>query len=130
VYGSLDPDTALAEALAFHRRAGIPIEQAMPCLLVSIRVEVQRMLSLTDRRVRKLLHISHRQLIEEPWQDEQDNRREAFTQAVGRIARQLGLEGLLVPSAQRAGQNLVVFPDQFLPGSSLKIINAGKLRSR
>jgi RES domain-containing protein len=130
VYGSLDPDTAMAEALAFHRRAGIPIEQAMPRVLVSIQVNVQQILSLADRRVRNVLGISHRRLIEEPWQEEQDNRREALTQAVGRVARELGLEGLLVPSAQRAGQNLVVFPDQLLPGSSLKIINPGKLRNR
>lgn len=120
----------MTEALAFHRRAGIPVEQAMPCVFVSIRVEVQRILPLTDGHVRSVLRISHRRLIEEPWQHEQDHGREALTQAVGRIARELGLEGLQVPSAQGTGQNLVVFPDRLLPGSRLKIINPGKLRSR
>src|SRR5436309_5111835 len=30
VYGSLDPETALAESLAYHRHFDIPVEEAMP----------------------------------------------------------------------------------------------------
>jgi RES domain-containing protein len=130
VYGSLDPDTAMHEALAFHRRAGIPVEQAMPRVFVSMRVALRRILPLTDRRTRALLRLSVRRLTRVRWQDEQDSGREALTQAVGRIARELGFEGLLVPSAQGAGQNLVLFPDRLLPGSRLEIINAGQLRRR
>lgn len=130
VYGSLDPDTAMAEALAFHRRAGIPVEQAMPRVFVSIRVHAQRILSLTDGHIRTLLRISHRGLTEEQWQEKQNRGREALTQAIGRVARNLGFEGLLTSSAQGAGENIVIFSDKLLPGSRLKIINAGKLRRR
>jgi hypothetical protein len=46
-----------------------------------------------------------------------DKRREALTQAVGRIAFEAGLEGLLVPSAQvRKSKNLVVFPENLRLG--------------
>jgi RES domain-containing protein len=130
VYGSLDPETAMAEALALHRRAGIPIEQAMPRVFVSIRVRVQRTLDLTDGHIRSVLRKSHQRLTEEPWQEMQNRGGEALTQAVGRVARELGLEGLLVPSAQRAGKNVVLFSDKLLTGSRLRIINAGKLRRR
>lgn len=99
----------------------------MPRVFVSIRLEVQRILPLTVGRVRTVLRVSHRRLIREPWQDEQDHGREALTQALGRIARELSLEGLLVPSAQGTGQNLVVFPDRLLRGSRIDIIHPEKL---
>jgi hypothetical protein len=51
-----------------------------------------------------------------------DNR-EAFTQQIGRLARETGFEAILVPSAVTRGKNLDIFPDRLLPGSSLKIIN-------
>lgn len=105
-------------------------EYAMPRVFVSLRVHVQRILPLTDGHTRAVLRVSHRRLTEEHWQDEQDCGREALTQAIGRIARDLGFEGLLVPAAQGAGQNLVVFPDRLLPGSRLETINAVGLRSR
>ena len=57
-----------------------------------------------------------------------DKGREALAQALGRIAFQEGLEGLLVPSAQaRKGKNLVMFPENLQKGSSLAIQNADKL---
>lgn len=35
-----------------------------------------------------------------------------------------GAEGILVPSATRLGDNLVVFPDNLQPGSRLEIISS------
>jgi len=52
---------------------------------------------------------------------------EAFTQQLGRLARDAGFEAILVPSAVTRGKNLDVFPDRLLPGSSLKIINRSRL---
>ena len=54
--------------------------------------------------------------------------REALTQAVGRIAFQMGLEGSVVPSPQvRKGKNLIVFPTNLRKKSSLVIQNAEEL---
>jgi hypothetical protein len=74
-----------------------------------------------------VLRVSLRRLIDERWQEKQERGREALTQAIGRIARDSGFEGLLVPSAQGSGQNLVIFADRLLHGSRLTIINVGKL---
>ena len=47
--------------------------------------------------------------------------RESASQAIGRAAFALGLEGLLVPShVARARMNLIAFPDNLLPGSELR----------
>jgi hypothetical protein len=67
-------------------------------------------------------------MLEEPWWLLQDQGREALTQAVGRLARDAGLVGLIVPSAARArGANVVVFPDRLVPADRLAIVNADRL---
>ena len=76
VYGSLDPDTAMAEALAFHRNYGVPDEQAMPLVFVAVRADLLRVLNLTDRKVRARLRVTRRDLINEPWREEQYEGRE------------------------------------------------------
>jgi hypothetical protein len=67
-------------------------------------------------------------MLEEPWREEQQAGREALPQALGRLARERGWEGLLVPSAaRRLGINLVVFPDVLARENSLEIINRSDL---
>jgi hypothetical protein len=52
-------------------------------------------------------------------------------QTLGRLGHELGLEGLLVPSAaRRRGVNLVVFPANLSQQSAMEIINVGELPSR
>jgi hypothetical protein len=52
--------------------------------------------------------------------DPQAAGREALTQAVARAAFETSAEGVIVPSAQKAGGvNVVVFPPHLLPGSSV-----------
>jgi RES domain-containing protein len=131
VYASLDPHTALDEVLAHFRHYGIPIESAMPRVTVSIRVRLGRVLDFTDGPTRSALRISARRMLDEPWREEQAAGREALTQALGRIARDLGWEGLLVPSAaRRGGVNLILFPDNLGRGGTLEIVNVGELPSR
>ena len=84
VYFSLDPHTALDEVLAHFRHFGIPIESAMPRVMVSVRVNVQRVLDLTDGKIRSALRVSKRRVLEEPWREKQQAGREALTQALGR----------------------------------------------
>jgi RES domain-containing protein len=130
-YLSLDPHTALDEVLAHFRYFGIPIESAMPRVMVSLIARVERVLDLTDGKIRSTLRVSERRMLDEPWREEQKAGREAMTQAVGRLAFELGWEGLLVPSAaRRAGVNLILLPTNLLRQSSLEIINEHELPRR
>jgi RES domain-containing protein len=131
VYGALAPETALAEALAFSRRQGLPDEEALPRTLVGIRLTLQRLLDLTRGELRRTLGVSERRMREEPWRTIQEGGREAMTQAIGRLARTAGVEGLLVPSAASRGcQNLVYFPDVLQVGSTAEIVHATHLPRR
>jgi RES domain-containing protein len=131
VYASLDPHTALDEVLAHFRHYGIPVESAMPRITVSVRVWVTRVLDLTDGATRSALRVSAQRMLSEPWREEQAAGREALTQALGRLAHELGLEGILVPSAaRRGGMNLILFPGNLAGGSTLEIVNVGELPGR
>jgi RES domain-containing protein len=112
LYFALDPETALAEVLHHHRSQAVPDAEATPVTLFACRVDVERLLDLTDRRVRRLLGVSLRQL-KQLWRPTQHAGQEALTQAIGRLARAHGFQGLLAPSARRrAGMNVIVFPER------------------
>src|SRR4051794_26356309 len=131
VYSSLDPHTALDEVLAHFRYYGIPIASAMPRVTVSIQVRLGRVLDLTGGPTRSTLRVSERRMLREPWRAAQQAGREALTQALGRLAHDLGWEALLVRSAaRRGGVNLIVFPENLSRRSSLEIINVGELPRR
>lgn len=129
VYTSLDVETAVAEALAHFRHYGLPMARAMPRVIVSLEAQLQRVLDLTDGRVRRMLGVSEKRLLNEPWRQTQKRGREALTQAIGRGAYEADLEGILVPSSARpAGTNLIVFPANVDPPASwLRIINRDQL---
>jgi RES domain-containing protein len=125
LYLSATPETALAEALAHHRSQLIPDVEASPLTLAGFRVRVQRLLNLTDRHIRRLLGVSAGQL-RQPWRPLQHTGQEALTQAIGRLAHEHGLQGLLVSSAvQRRGRNLVLFPD-YLGAGDLIVVHDHK----
>jgi hypothetical protein len=46
------------------------------------------------------------------------------TQAIGAAAFADGLEGLLVPSATRLGDNLILFPDNLRAGSRIEVVSS------
>jgi RES domain-containing protein len=128
IYGSLELDTATAEVLAHHRRQGRPDPEAdvFPFVVVSLKVEVTRLLDLTDPAVRRTLKVRLTDLIGD-WQDTQNLGQEALTQAIGRLARAAGFQGLLVPSAAKPReQNIVLFRDK-IPRSRLRIIRQNRL---
>jgi RES domain-containing protein len=131
MYASLDPETALAESLAQHRRYEWPLRDAMPKTLVALGAQLCHVLDLTDGRVRQRLALSWQRIMKERWWEREANETEALTQAVGRIARHLGLEALLVPSvANPAGKNIIVFPDNRLVASHLIVHHPDKLPRR
>ena len=127
LYFSLTPETALAEVLAHRRSQNVPDAETTPVTLIACHVQVTRVLDLTDRGIRRLLGITVGQVTGEPWRAVQHGGQEALTQAIGRLACEAGIEGLLVPSAARAkAANLVLFPDQ-LTADQLAVVHPEKL---
>lgn len=128
IYTSLDVETAVAESLAHFRYYGLAVTKAMPRVLLAVKAKLRRVLDLTDTGTRRVLGVSRRKLLAEPWREEQKKGREALTQAVGRLAYSAGLEGLLVPSAAHDGLNLVIFPANLDPPTSwVRIMNKEEL---
>jgi|SRR5262245_174539 len=125
VYASLEVETALAESLAHFRHFCLPVARALPRVLVALEARARRVLDLSDGAVRRTLGVSDRRLLREPWREENRRRREAMTQAIGRLAYRAELEGLLVPSAAHvSGRNLILFPANLDGrGSWIRIVN-------
>ena len=118
VYASLDPETAMKEALATFRYYGWDLYAAMPRVFRALDVRLSRVASLRLRRVRQQIAPWLKAAREEDWRHLQSTGRESTSQAIGRAAFELGLEGLLVPShAARTRTNLIVFPGNLLPDS-------------
>ncbi len=132
MYGCLTAEAALTELLTGRRRRGLPDIQSLPVVVVGLKASLQRILDLTNPRVRQILDLSTTRMITEPWERLQQRGREALTQAVGRLTRAAGFEGLLVPSAASGAKqcNLVVFPDRLLPGSRVNIVHEERLSAR
>jgi RES domain-containing protein len=122
VYASLAPETAVAEALANFRHYGIPEADAMPRVLLAVELDLQAVVDLTQGAARRILRVSRRRMLAEPWRRAQSLGLESLTQAIGREAFTAGLEALQVPSAaDPSGRNLVVFPARLRPGSRLRL---------
>ncbi len=128
VYGSLDPYSALAETVGTYRHYGIPFEQRLPLVLVAFDVAIELVIDLTDERIRRLLGVSEQRMIDSHWQVAQRKGREGLTQAIGRVAWEASIEGLIVPSARLTREkNLVIFPERLQKTSRLRIINRREL---
>lgn len=131
VYASCDPETALAEVLAHFRHYGLPVQKAMPRVIVSIDAKLAKLLDLTDGRIRRVLGVAEKRLLTEPWRELQKRGREALTQAIGRLAYNSDFDGLMAPSAaQKGGTNIIIFPANLDgPSSWLRSINKDALPS-
>lgn len=121
VYASLDPETAMKEALATFVYYGWALHNSMPRVFRALEIRLSRTVSLRQRRVRAHLSPWLAASLAEDWRTLQASGRESTSQALGRAAFELRLEGLLVPShAARARTNLIAFPDNLLPGSQIR----------
>jgi RES domain-containing protein len=128
VYASLDEATALDEARQQNLRQGVPPWMALPLVLTALEVDLQPALDLTDGRVRRVLRVSRDRMLFEPWWLQQNQGREALTQAIGRLARGNGFVAILVPSAARPqGANVVIYPDRITANGRLTVVNPDRL---
>ena len=85
-----------------------------PLVLASVRVELQRVLDLTDHAILQRLGLQPEDLVAPNL---------TKTQELGRLAREAGFEALLVPSAAATGKNLVIFLDHLDPASSVHLLS-------
>jgi RES domain-containing protein len=125
VYASTSDATALAECKAIDRYYGVV--NRSPRLLVAIAVKVNRLLDLSSPRVRRKLRLTLDDLRSEDWRKLMSSGRESFTQCLGRAAVSVGIEGMLVPSAEVRGINLVLFPRNFDVSSQAVLWERDKL---
>ncbi len=123
-YGSLTPETAMAETLASARYHGFAVHTAMPRVFVAMEASLSRILDLSDPQVLRTAKVSTGSLVKVDWRTEMDSGKTPITQAIGKLAAFHQLEALLVPSAAALGQlNLVTFVDNLQPGSQLEVLS-------
>jgi RES domain-containing protein len=128
IYASLTPETAMAETIAHASYYGWPVQSIMPRTFVAISFSLKRVLDLTDGDIRRRLAFSQKRIIETDWRADMAAGNVAFTQLLGQAAVDIGIEGLLVPSAaDPSGENIVAFPQNCKTPNSVVVLTADKL---
>jgi len=123
VYGSLTPETAMAETLQLYRYRKIPIVEAMPKVFVAIEVSISRTLDLRNTDTLRILNVSLEEILDEDWRMKEERGEESLSQAIGRAAYSAGAEGILAPAAaDRMGTNVVVYPEGLAAGSMMEVV--------
>jgi RES domain-containing protein len=128
LYLALDPLTCLEETIRFAQSTPNEAAKRLPRIIVGIEVVLSQVLNLTNLDMLNAIGVAADDLVATGWFDAQQRGEVALTQQMGRAARNCGVEALIVPSAAGPDtQNLVVFSDQLLEGSSLTVIEAEEL---
>jgi len=114
----------MIESLAFQRRAGLPVERAMPLVFKAISVNVERLLDLIALTVLTALDLTIDQLNADTWWLSRLRGEESLTQAVGRAAHARRIQAVRVTSAHSTahGHNVLLLPDHIAPPSGLKVL--------
>ena len=90
-------------------------------ILGKIEISLEKVLDLTDDTILKILGLKKRDLMykknENGWN---------LTQKIARLAYQIGVEAILVPSATGKGNNLAVF-DKYIKKKNIKLISKKKV---
>ncbi len=121
VYLSETPEAALSEQLAHARRHRTPVHFALPAVIAWGRIDLLRVLDLTEDSVIDRLGNEVRLWANSDWQADNESGLECITQSFGQAAIERGIEALRVPSAAVArAVNLVVHVDALDPGSRLE----------
>lgn len=114
LYLALSEEGAVGEFIRYvgHYKSFAP-DDATTRELVRIKVNLTKILDLTDPKTRSSLGVTQENLrsSRDLWED--------ITWPIARAAFAAGFEGLLVPSAANGWVNLVLFPENLLPGSSV-----------
>lgn len=81
-------------------------------LVGKIKVTLAKVCDLTDPNLQKKLRISKKQLVADDWSE---------TKTLGKLIREAGFEGMIVPSAAGDFNNLVIFVDRLSGSSHVKL---------
>jgi len=129
VYASLSPVTAAREAYQGFEAFGFATDLVRPRIFCGAAVQLQAVLALTDRGIRRRLGFTLEELLDEDWVTIQDEGDESWTQAIGRGAHLAGFEAVLAPSARDRpdGRNLIIFPERIRAGSKVEILGKNEL---
>ena len=122
---STDLSTAEWECLNMARSVGIDTAYLLPYTAISAAVKLSRVLNLNDPAVRKALKVTLTDLRASKWDGSSEG---TLTQLIGSLAYEAGFEAIAAPSLG-GGQNLNIFRQNLLAGSSLKIVNEDELPS-
>jgi RES domain-containing protein len=127
VYGSLDPMTATKEAYQEFLNYGFAGNQIKPRIMAGFKFKLQRVVNLSATSIRSAIRreigFSLTDLLDEDWRSIQSTGIESWTQVVGRGCSKAGFEAILCRSSRdRKKQNIVIFPDNLIPGSSIDLM--------
>lgn len=121
-YTAITPQTALTEVLAHVKYFSLPLNKAMPRVLVALYLKAHRALDLRNGEIRRALRLSDDTIRKLDWRAENQNGREAITQAWGQVFSDAGFEAVIVPSAADANStNVLVFPNNLQSGSHFDV---------
>lgn len=112
LYTSLDEDGALAEV--YYHLSKAPVFASSNMLINTLRVSLEKVLRLSDEDLGNLE-------LENPLVSGASFEQ---SQAIGPAAYLLDYEAIIVPSARRSCDNLVVFLDKFDIGECLEVIES------
>lgn len=110
IYVTFASDTAVAEG--DHAVAVQPLRTQVARWIYPLEVGLSHVVDLSDRNLLIDLGITNHELASDD---------HAACQLVGGAVAWLGRDGLIVPSARHEGTNLVIFPTNLDPGSTLLI---------
>jgi RES domain-containing protein len=128
IYASLDPVTAVKETYQEFLKYGFEVSDIRPRVMAGVKLNVKRLLDLTDGGIRRKLGFTLRELTGEDWHTIQIDGEESWTQAIGRGATIAGFEGLLAPSARDwKGRNVVIYPDNLASTSTVELMAKDEL---
>lgn len=120
VYLSLERETVIAELVRRATRTAVALDELLPRILLVVRVDLHRVLDLTDPATRTEWALTTDDLNSDDYRP---------CQEVGRAARRAGYEAILFPSAARdQGRNLAVVSDRLRPGSRLELLETRPLQ--
>jgi hypothetical protein len=140
-YDALDHGGSLLVSGRYHRGGdAFPDEQVFPALYLALAPETclgeiirhvtpatlsrfnEYRLSEIRVSLRAVLDLRHSVPLGVPIDALLDDTDYSIPQALAAAARERGAEGIIVPSATRLGDNLIVFPDRLQAGSELVVV--------
>jgi RES domain-containing protein len=120
--------TAIQESRGHFVRYGLDAAKPEPRVLVTLEVEVSKLLDLF-RLDSMRAGFTIQEMLDDDWEQLNERGKESLSQALGRAAFSLGYETMLTPSAILGRRrNLVVFPENLAYRSHFAIAHEDTLR--